>query len=218
MSSATSNEQSAVRRRVPTQVRSRERVERILDAASQIVLAEGIDSLTTRSIAAVAEMPVASIYQYFSDKDAVLLAICERDMAEMDEQVAADLASLELLTVRTITESAMRAYVKVYHRRPAFMQIWMRGRTNTAVYDYGRRHNKRTATELLAFSQAAGLVKDDLNAVIAELAVELGDRAFQLAFENDVRGDSFLIDEAIELVAGYLERFATPAGLEGIRP
>lgn len=207
---------------MPTQLRSRERVERILDAASQIVLDEGMEALSTRSIASAADVPVASLYQYFSDKDAILLAICERDMAEMDEQVAADLAEVDVLSVRSLVETAMRAFVKVYHRRPAFMQIWMRGRTNTAVYDLGRRHNQRTAGTLLAFSTDAGLVApgplsaSELSRV-AELAVEMGDRAFQLAFETDVRGDEFLIDQGIELVSGYLSDFATEAGLNGIR-
>lgn len=199
---------------MPTQARSRERVERILDATAQLVLVDGIDGLTTRSIADAAELPVASLYQYFSDKEAVLLALCERDMAEMDEQVARDLAAVPDLTVTSMVETAMRAFVTVYHRRPAFMQIWMRGRTNNAIYDYGRHHNKRIAENLLAVATGADLIDAEAFTpaqltVIAELAVEVGDRAFQLAFERDPRGDDFLLDQAIELVTGYLARIAS---------
>lgn len=196
---------------MPTQARSRERVERILDATAGLVLVDGIDGLTTRAIADAAELPVASLYQYFSDKEAVLLALCERDMAEMDDQVARDLAAISDLTIASLVETSMRAFVAVYHRRPAFMQIWMRGRTNNAVYDYGRHHNKRIAENLLAVAAAADLLDTsafttaELSA-LAELAVEVGDRAFQLAFERDPRGDDFLLDQAIELVTGYLER------------
>lgn len=215
-SESTSGAAPRPRRRVPTQARSRERVERILDAASQIVAAEGIDGLTTRSIADAAGLPVASLYQYFSDKEDVLLAICERDMAEMDEQVAADLAAVDGLTLATMVETAMRAFVTVYHRRPAFLQIWMRGRTNQAIYDYGRHHNKRIAENLLAVALEAGLVDAGRLAPhelarVAELAVELGDRAFQLAFEHDPRGDDFLLEQAIELVGGYLTQVAGPS-------
>lgn len=207
----TSGAVGPTRRRLPTQARSRERVERILDAAAQLVVADGVEGLSTRSIADTAGLPVASLYQYFADKEAVLLALCERDMAEMDDQVAEDLAGLPELTMASLVETSMRAFVKVYHRRPAFMQIWMRGRTNTAVYDYGRHHNKRITENLLAFAVDAGLVdrrgysEAEVQA-IGELAVELGDRAFQLAFERDPHGDEFLIDQAIELVTGYLGR------------
>ncbi|MFD0806308.1 TetR/AcrR family transcriptional regulator [Nocardioides caeni] len=205
---------TGTRRRLPTQARSRERVERILDATSELVLSDGVEGLTTRSIAERAELPVASLYQYFSDKEAVLLALCERDMAEMDDQVALDLAAAAErgeITLATLVETSMRAFVAVYHRRPAFMQIWMRGRTNSAIYDYGRHHNKRIAANLLAFADDAGLIApgaftpDELSA-IAGLAVELGDRAFQLAFEHDPQGDTFLVEQAIEVVTAYLGR------------
>ncbi|GAA1514429.1 TetR/AcrR family transcriptional regulator [Nocardioides humi] len=202
------------RRRLPSQARSRERVERILDAAARLVVSNGVDGLTTRSIAETAGLPVASLYQYFADKEAVLLALCERDMAEMDDQVATDLAALTDLTIATMVETAMRAFVAVYHRRPAFMQIWMRGRANPAIYDYGRHHNRRIAANLLAFGVDAGLLGtdrygDEEMTAIAELAVEVGDSAFQLAFEHDPRGDEFLISQAIALVSGYLERITS---------
>ncbi|MBM0123886.1 TetR/AcrR family transcriptional regulator [Pimelobacter simplex] len=202
------------RRRVPAQARSRERVERILDSAARLVVTNGVEGLTTRSIAEAAGLPVASLYQYFTDKEAILLALCERDMAEMDDQVATDLAAVEELTLASMIDTAMRAFVKVYHRRPAFMQIWMRGRTNPAIYDYGRHHNRRTAQNLLAYGLDAGLLASGAYdeqelATIAELAVEVGDRAFQVAFEHDPRGDAFLIDQAIALVTGYLDQIAT---------
>jgi len=211
----TTNDETAVRRRLPVQERSRERVERILDAASEIVLKSGVDALTTRQIATHAKIPVASLYQYFSDRDAVLLALVERDMAEMDAQVADDLAALTSYSVATIVETTMRAFVKVYHRRPAFMEIWVRGRSNQAIYDYGREHNRRTAEAVLAFVSELGIARPELTTRVAEFAVEAGDRAFQLAFETNQRGDEFLIEEGIALVTSYLARYATEAGLAG---
>jgi len=214
--SPTADSLTAVRRRMPTQARSRERVDRILEAASRIVVEHGIDALTTRSIAAAADVPVASLYQYFSDRDAILLALVERDTAEMDDQVATDLAALAALSVDALVETTMRAYTKVYARRPDFVQIWLRGRTNAAVHDFGRQHNRRTAQQLRDFAIDAGLARDDLPLAAAELAVEIGDRVFQLAYETDGGGDTFLIDQGIAMVTAYLREFATPAGIDGI--
>jgi AcrR family transcriptional regulator len=202
---------------VPQQSRSIERVERILDAAAQLVVAEGVESVTTRGVAEIAEVPVASLYQYFGDKDEILLALVERDVAEMDAQVAADLAALDVLSIGSLVETTMRAFVKVYLRRPAFVVIWLRGRTNTAISDFCRAHNKRIAADLHRFARDAGLVRPGTRSLHAELAVEVGDRVFQLAFEEKMRGDRTLIGEGVELVRSYLERHATPAGLEGIR-
>jgi AcrR family transcriptional regulator len=201
---------------VPTQVRSRERVGKILDAASQIVVSGGVEALTTRSIAEAAEIPVASVYQYFADRDAILLALVERDTEEMDEQVRTDLGALTTLSIASIVETTMRAYTSVYARRPDFLEIWVRGRSNTSVNDFGRQHNRRTAAELRDFAIAAGLARPDTPLAATELAVEIGDRVFQLAYETDPDGDEFLIDEGIAMVTAYLLNYATPAGIEGV--
>ena len=214
--SSTTPPPGAVRRRVPTQVRSRERVGKILDAASQIVVSGGVEALTTRSIAEAAEIPVASVYQYFADRDAILLALVERDTEEMDEQVRTDLGALTTLSIASIVETTMRAYTSVYARRPDFLEIWVRGRSNTSVNDFGRQHNRRTAAELRDFAIAAGLARPDTPLAATELAVEIGDRVFQLAYETDPDGDEFLIDEGIAMVTAYLLNYATPAGIEGI--
>ena len=211
------NETAPPKRRVPQQERSRRRVEGLLDAAARLVVERGVVALTTRDIADAAEAPVASLYQYFNDKEDVLLALAQRDMEEMDAQVADDLAALDVLSVASVVRATMLAFVRVYHRRPAFVEIYLRGRTNQAVHEFGREHNQRVAEDLRAFALAAGLAGDDLTAKVAHLAVEVGDRIFQLAFAEDAHGDDELIEEGIALVTSYLDRYATPEGRKGIR-
>ena len=63
--------------RYPKQKRSRERVLLILDATVNVLEEDGIKALSTNSIAARAGIPVSSIYQYFPDKEAVLIAVYE---------------------------------------------------------------------------------------------------------------------------------------------
>ncbi|MFB9312405.1 TetR/AcrR family transcriptional regulator [Nocardioides plantarum] len=202
-----------VTRRAPVQERSRRRVEAILDAAERLVVERGVEALTTREIALAAAVPVASLYQYFADKEAVLIALAERDMAEMDEQVAADLDALaatgELggLTVASLVETAMRAFVTVYARRRAFVEIYLRGRANTAVQAFGRDHNLRLARAMRELAVESGLVRPDLTEQVVVLAVEVGDRVFQLAYEHDAHGDQALVAEGIAMITSYLERF-----------
>lgn len=216
MTNARPPVESISRRRLPTQRRSRERVERILDTAAALIVADGVAALTTRTIAQRAEVPVASLYQYFADKEEIVLALVQRDIAEMDEAVLRAVADLPTLTIRAVVEATMRAFVSVYHRRPAFVVIWWRGRTSQAVQDFCREHNKRVAGMLSDFSVRAGILREDTDPLVAELGVEVGDRVFQVAFEHDIRGDERVIAEGIDLVASYLERHATAAGLAGI--
>ena len=198
----------AAGRRVPSQARSRLRVERILDEAARLVVERGVEALSTRDVAAAAEVPVASLYQYFADKDGVLLALAERDMAEMDEQVALDLAALADPTVADVVRTTMEAFVAVYRRRRAFVEIYLRGRTNVAVHRFGREHNRRIAADLRAFALDSGLATEELTEAVALLAVEVGDRVFELAYEHDADGDQALVEEGIAMTTAYLERYA----------
>jgi AcrR family transcriptional regulator len=203
-------ERANVWRRVPQQVRSRDRVERILEVADELVLSGGVEAVTTRAIASAAGIPVASLYQYFADKEAVLLALVERDLGELDAQVVETVRRLELLSVRALVETTMRAFAEVYRRRPSLVMIFMRGRTNPAVRDYCRAHNRRLAKQLFELSRDAEMVVDDATGLRAELAMEVSDRLFQVAFDRDPHGDPQVIDEAIAIVSAYLESHATP--------
>jgi AcrR family transcriptional regulator len=203
-------------RRVPQQERSRRRVEAILDAAARIVVAEGVDAVGTRSIADLAGVPVASLYQYFADKDDILLALVERDMAEMDERVATEVGALRNISLESLVAATIRAFTQVYAERPAFVMIYLRGRTNQAIRDYGRDHNRKVAAMLFGFAADLGLTVPEVTVLIAELAVEMGDRLFQLADEETLEGDPAIISEAVTLLTTYLQRYATPAGLTGV--
>ncbi len=191
-------------------------MERILDTAARLVVDDGVDRLSTRGIAERAQVPVASLYQYFADKDDILLALVERDIAEMDRQVATDLGSLDRLSVAGIVATTMNAFVTVYRDRPAFVEIWLRGRTNQAIREYGREHNAQVAHDLHALALGLGLVTDEGTEQIARIAVEMGDRLFQLAFEREITGDEVVLREAVKVVTTYLDLYATPAGRDGV--
>jgi AcrR family transcriptional regulator len=203
-------------RRVPQQSRSRHRVEKILDAAADQVVALGVEAVGTRSIAEAAGVPVASLYQYFADKDDILLALVERDIEAMDARVQVDLAALQEYRIRTIVEATVAAFVAVYRERPAFVTIYLRGRTNTAIEEFCRAHNRDIARALFDLASDLALLREDAHPRHAELAVEMGDRLFQLAFETSLEGDPFVIEEALAVLTAYLELYASPAGLEGV--
>jgi AcrR family transcriptional regulator len=159
---------------------------------------------------------VASLYQYFADKEEVLLSLVARDLTEMDAELAGDFAQLSVLSVRTLVETTMQAHLRVYRRRPAFVVIWLRGRTNPAINDFCRAHNRRIAYDIFDLAQGAGMAQGSATRLHAELAVEVSDRLLQVAFENDLQGDPVVIQEAVAALCSYLETHATPEGVAGV--
>ncbi|WP_415234829.1 TetR/AcrR family transcriptional regulator [Sneathiella sp.] len=65
-------------RKVPLQSRSKERVEKIISCAETLLKTTELSKVTTSRIAEEAAVPVGSIYQYFKDRDEILLALGEQ--------------------------------------------------------------------------------------------------------------------------------------------
>lgn len=70
-------------RKQPRQQRSRETVEWILEAAAQLFVRDGYLGTTTNRIAERAGVSIGSLYQYFPNKDALLLELADRHATEM---------------------------------------------------------------------------------------------------------------------------------------
>jgi AcrR family transcriptional regulator len=69
-------------RKLPKQARSGATVEAILEAAAQVFERQGYAAGTTNRIAERAGVSIGSLYQYFPNKDAILVALVHRHIAE----------------------------------------------------------------------------------------------------------------------------------------
>jgi AcrR family transcriptional regulator len=72
-------------RRSPRQERSRETVEAILEAAAQVFERHGYAAGTTNRIADRAGVSIGSLYQYFPNKDAIVVELMRRHLDELEE-------------------------------------------------------------------------------------------------------------------------------------
>lgn len=85
----------AAGRKRPVQARSQQTVQRILAAARELIAVQGVEALTTNRIADAAHVNIATLYQYFPNKEAVLEALLAAYMAEMATALDALLANLD---------------------------------------------------------------------------------------------------------------------------
>lgn len=81
-------------RKVPKQARSKQLVERILDACAAILVADGYDGVSTPRIADEADVSPGSLYQYFPSKDAIVAMTVERMINDLGAQLLAATPSL----------------------------------------------------------------------------------------------------------------------------
>jgi len=80
---------SAEPRKRPRQQRSRELVARILDEAARLFETLGYHDTTTNHVADAAGISIGSLYQYFPNKDALLVGLAERHLDEAEPRLAA---------------------------------------------------------------------------------------------------------------------------------
>jgi AcrR family transcriptional regulator len=206
-----------VTRRVPVQRRSRERVEQILQAASELLAEGGVDALTTRSLAQRTGIPIATIYRYFDNRDAIIAAYLDHELERIDATVTQALLAIERVTFRSLAEAVALAHMRHHQAHPEGVQVWFGGRLNPAVVDRVRALDARMAASLRFAVLESGL-SIGAPEFIAELFVRLSDRMFEFVFlaQRTAAEQEQIVLTFVDIIATYLERFASAEGREGV--
>ena len=76
-----------MKRRNPSQERSRKTVNAIIRALNRIICADGYGAASTARIAKEAGVGIATVYGYFEDKEDILVSLLERQGAEVLQQL-----------------------------------------------------------------------------------------------------------------------------------
>jgi AcrR family transcriptional regulator len=75
-------------RKAPSQARSRATTEAVLLAAAHILETGGLAAFNTNAVAVRAGVSIGSLYQYFPNKDAILVALLEQQSAVLTRTIA----------------------------------------------------------------------------------------------------------------------------------
>jgi AcrR family transcriptional regulator len=107
-----------VRRRQPSQSRARKTQLLIFESAARLLEQEGLEGFNTNRLAKLSGFGVGTIYQYFSNKQAILLALAqheqERALQEVRRLLMTEFASLradsDFPGVRAIVRAILHTY------------------------------------------------------------------------------------------------------------
>src|SRR6187551_2779093 len=94
-----------IKRRKPRQARAEETVAAILEGAAQVLEAGGLAAFTTNAVAERAGVSIGTLYQYFADKKAILLAL-------LQQEVESTLANLRRSEATQTPEDRVRQTVR----------------------------------------------------------------------------------------------------------
>ncbi|MFI4902715.1 MAG: TetR/AcrR family transcriptional regulator [Burkholderiales bacterium] len=110
-------------RKLPRQARSQQTVEAILDAAARVFGRDGYAGATTNRIADVAGVSIGSVYQYFPNKDALVVALHARHSRRMQAVMTAVLDGTNEASLRDNIAGLVRALVAAHMVEPGLHRI-----------------------------------------------------------------------------------------------
>jgi|GEM_PF-374461 len=117
--------QEADGRRRPRQQRARDTVDAILQAAGQVIADRGWAETTTNHVAQRAGVSIGSLYQYFPNKESILVALMERHLLQVQPivQEAIEAMDDESIPVARSLERLFARLVEMHEREPKLNRI-----------------------------------------------------------------------------------------------
>lgn len=204
-------------RRAPIQQRSAERLARILDACAELLDETGYERLSTRAVAGRAEVPIGSVYRFFSNKRALVDALAERNLDTYAERIVTRLELIPAEDWQAAIDAVLDEYLAMKRSVPGFALVDFGSPAPAGEPggepgpegsgETGGEANRRVAGRLagLLAGHLGRTPDEDLLRMIL-VCVEAADALLQLAFRTSPAGDPAIVAETRVLLRAYLAR------------
>jgi len=179
-------------RKEPIQQRSRERVERMLAAARDLIAERGSDAMKMGEVAERAGVSIGSLYQFFPDKSAIIRALAERFTAENRACIDVELAGVS--DQRGLLAAFARlvdTYYAICLAEPVMRDIWSGTQVDKTLRELELADSRASADALAHVWRRLRPKTDPAQlASTAFLIWQLGEATMRLAVSVDrVEGD-----------------------------
>jgi AcrR family transcriptional regulator len=202
-------------RKTPRQERSRATVEAVLEATTDILIREGYAKLTTNRIAERAGVNIASLYQYFPGKEAIVAELRRRHGADQRaalRQLLAERTAGELEpTIRTLVSAGVAGHAQAPRLHRVFTEeIPALGYRDVAAID------APIVEAMRRFLQEADADVRDMDLALWIIATASGAILHRAAVERpEDLSTGVIAEELVTLLCRYLRR---PADVRRGRP
>ncbi|OLT27854.1 hypothetical protein BJF79_42230 [Actinomadura sp. CNU-125] len=195
-------------RRRPTQRRSADRFERLLDACAELLAESGYEALTTRDVARRAGVPIGTLYQFFDGKQGLAHELAMRNLeillARLHDRLAAE-------PVRTWADAAVLGYEESLALRRTVTGFFVADFRDTGPVDTDlvRRIDAEMAGRLHELgTREAGLPPLPDHERVLLVAINASDGLLRLAFQTAEDGDPAVIALGARMLRAYFTDLA----------
>lgn len=201
--------------REPRQVRSQRRVAQILDAARTIIARKGAATMKMSEIAALADVSVASIYQYFSNKGDIITTLADSILKEQTAQHKALLSEppRSLVQLAHIMLEMLDSYFELHMQDPVIRDIRAGRRADKKLQDTD--DDDDLANRDFIFGMSCHLFPEEEHERVKThllLLIKFGGAAVSMASQYEGEQARRVFEEAKAILSVTLETALFPLG------
>lgn len=194
-------------RKHPVQRRAQATVEAVLQAAGSVFSAEGYAAGTTNRIAERAGVSIGTLYQYFPNKDAIVVALVERHVREanalVERLLSAPLDPIDALVRRYVDASVALHEEDPHLHRMLFEQAPHPSALNAAL-DQIEDATVEAITSLLKAHPAVRVKHPGVAAYVLVQTVEALCHRFVLHPPRSLKTRACFVEEVVAMLSAYL--------------
>jgi AcrR family transcriptional regulator len=199
-------------RKHASQERSRATVDALIEATARILVREGFDKASTNRIAEVAGVSVGSLYQYYPNKEALVVAVIDRHNQEIMQVVRGALAEVAAQPVETAVRRFVAVAIEAHRIDPKLHRVLAEQIPRTGRLENVEAFNHEAHALFRAYLEGhrdeLRIVDPGLAAFVCVSSIEALTHTAVL-HRSDLLTDAAvgtLVDEATRLVVGYLQQ------------
>ena len=133
-------------RKAPVQARSQARFARILEVANQLIIDHGVDLVSMKDISIAADISIASLYQYFPEKAAIIATLAHKYNGEGEECVEEYVAKIK--TPEDVTPALhdiVDSYYEFFRQVPGSYAVWQATQADARLHHIDEDHCEKVA-------------------------------------------------------------------------
>lgn len=198
-------------RKKPSQNRSIHTIKVIFEACIQVLLAVGLDRLTTTKVADRAGVSVGTLYQYFPNKESLLSAVLDNYLGAVITEVEAACAAGKGQTMNEMAGFVVKSFLAAKMRNQDVSKALYAVSSDVGGADIVARMTQRAQLALCGMLATAPNTRfDDLGVVSYVLATTLVSPVQGLLVSNASKATVSAVEKhLVLLIQAYLNRLQT---------
>jgi AcrR family transcriptional regulator len=196
-------------RKEPKQRRSQATVEAILGAAARVLAQESLAGFNTNRVAEVAGVSVGSLYQYFPNKAALVVALIEREHEALAQALEGTVAASAAQTLDDGLGELARLAIDQQYRDPVYAAALDHEERRLPIAQQVAASEARLGQAVMVFLGQHGseLSSDAVSPIVARDLLLITRALVEADAQNGNKAPPHLHDRLLRALRGYLAAF-----------